>query len=161
MKAQAILCAALVGTLGFSTLATAQDRDGRRGDGPRAERRDDRPDRRESRVERRDDRQDRRVEQARRADRQEDRAFRQGYRAGAHQQPTYVYNQPRHFSNGPRLQRGGHLPHEYRQSPYYVNDWRSHRGLYAPPQGHQWMQVGSEFVLVALATGLIANLLLQ
>lgn len=39
-------------------------------------------------------------------------------------------------------------------------DWRSH-GLYAPPSGHQWVQVDSEFVLVALATGLIANLLIN
>lgn len=167
MKASAIVCAVLAGTFGFSTLATAQDRNGRRDDNPRAERRDDRRDaRREQRAERRDDRQDRRQIQAQRQDRQENRAFRQGYRQGVQQptyvyrQPSYTYQQPRYYS-GHRFQRGSYLPHQYRQNHYYVNDWRSHRGLYAPPHGHQWMQVGSEFVLVALATGLIANLLMH
>lgn len=168
MKASAIVCAVLAGTFGFSSLATAQDRNGRRDDNPRAERRDDRRDaRREQRVERRDDRQQRRQIQAQRHDRQENRAFRQGYRAGVQQPayvyraPTYTYQQPRVY-HAPRFQRGGYLPYEYRQNRgYYVNDWRAHRGLYAPPHGHQWMQVGSEFVLIAVATGLIANLLMQ
>lgn len=167
MKASAIVCAVLAGTLGFSTLASAQDRNGRRDDNPRAERRDDR---RDHRAERRDNRRDHRAE--RRDDRRhqaqrQDHAFRQGYRAGVQQPayvyraPTYVYQQPR-VQHAPRFQRGGYLPHEYRQNRgYYVNDWRAHRGLYAPPHGHQWMQVGTEFVLIAVATGLIANLLMQ
>jgi Ni/Co efflux regulator RcnB len=166
MKASAITCVALAASLGFSTLASAQDRGGRRDDNPRAERREER---RENRAERREERQERRFEQAQRQDRQEDRAFRQGYRQAdrdsVYLHPSYghqnsVYQQPRYYSQQ-RFQRGHYLPHEYRQSRYYVNDWHSHRGLYAPPQGQQWMQVGSEFVLVALATGLIANLLIQ
>lgn len=182
MKTSAIVCAVLAGSLGFGTLASAQDRDGRR-DGPRAEQRDERredrreqrAERREQRAERRDDRRDDRQErwQDRRHD-QAQRAQRDLYEhrhltpdAGQHRgyvstQPGYAYNQPRHYANGHRFQRGGYLPHEYRQNRgYYVNDWRAHRGLYAPPHGHQWMQVGTDFVLVALATGLIANLLIQ
>jgi Ni/Co efflux regulator RcnB len=72
-----------------------------------------------------------------------------------------VYSQPTYRSYAPRFQRGAYLPHEYRSHGYYVNDWRAHRGLYAPPYGHQWVQVGSDYMLVALATGLIANLLMQ
>jgi Ni/Co efflux regulator RcnB len=66
--------------------------------------------------------------------------------------PQYSYNHP-HFY------RGGYLPYEYRQPGYYINDWSAYPGLYAPPYGYQWMQVGDDFLLVALASGLIANLL--
>lgn len=65
---------------------------------------------------------------------------------------------PRH---APQYRRGDHLPYELRQNRHYVNDWRAHR-LYAPPQGYQWVQADSgDYLLVALATGLIANLLLN
>jgi Ni/Co efflux regulator RcnB len=161
MKTSAILCSILAGTLGFGSLASAQDwNGGRRDRDNRVEQRQDRQDRREARAERRDDRQDRQG-------RREDRSFRHGYNAGdrqqqyhVQQQPSYNYGQPA-YRHAPRFQRDSHLPHEYRNQGYYVNDWRSHRGLYAPPHGHQWMQVGSEFVLVALATGIIASLLTQ
>jgi len=59
----------------------------------------------------------------------------------------------------PRYYQGGYLPREYLHGGYVVNDWRSHR-LYAPPHGHQWMRVGSDYLLVAIATGLIVSLLL-
>jgi Ni/Co efflux regulator RcnB len=56
--------------------------------------------------------------------------------------------------------RGQHLPAEYRQRQYVVNDWRSHR-LSAPPRGYQWVQTGGDYVLVAIATGIILQLLLN
>jgi Ni/Co efflux regulator RcnB len=60
----------------------------------------------------------------------------------------------------PRFRSGDYLPPEYRQRHYYVNDWRAHR-LYAPPAGHQWVQVDTgDYLLIALTTGIIANLLL-
>jgi Ni/Co efflux regulator RcnB len=63
---------------------------------------------------------------------------------------------------GPRhdLQRGHRLPSQYRNRQYVVNDWRGHR-LSAPPRGYQWVQTGSDYVLVAAATGLIAQILLN
>lgn len=63
-------------------------------------------------------------------------------------------------ARGPEFRRGGYIPREYRNRQYYVNDWRSHR-LAPPPHGHQWVQVGSDYVLIAVATGLIANLILS
>jgi Ni/Co efflux regulator RcnB len=61
-----------------------------------------------------------------------------------------------------RFQRGDQVPYQFRQRQYYVNDWRAHRGLYAPPYGYQWVQADSgDYLLMALATGLIANLLLN
>lgn len=73
--------------------------------------------------------------------------------------PRFEGIAPRYYSyNHPRFYRGGLLPYEYRQPAYYV-DWRSYPGLYAPPYGYQWVDVGGDLLLVALATGLIANAL--
>jgi Ni/Co efflux regulator RcnB len=59
-----------------------------------------------------------------------------------------------------RFRRGGYLPPEYRGRAYVVNDWRARR-LSAPPRGYHWVRDGSDFVLVAIATGLIAQVLLN
>ncbi len=56
--------------------------------------------------------------------------------------------------------RGDRLPAEYRHRNYVVNDWRGHH-LSAPPRGYQWVQSGSDYVLIAIATGIIAQLLLN
>lgn len=174
MKTTALACAVLAGSFGFSSLAVAQD--GRRDrDGDRWEQRQDR---REARQDRREDRREIRQE---RAQVQQQRAYRNGYVAGAYSQPSYTYSQPSYTYSQPayvysqpsyghgysqprhstRWQRGGYLPHEYRSNSYYVNNWNAHPGLYAPPYGHQWVNVGSDYLLVALATGLIANLLVN
>jgi Ni/Co efflux regulator RcnB len=173
MNTSAIVCSILAGTLGFGSLAAAQDRGDRRDRQDRLEQRQERREaRQEMRAERRWDRRE--LRQERQATRQ-DYAYRQGYRAGVSSQPSYVYSQPRYVQSQPayiyrysqpsstystaRYYRGGYLPYEYRQQGYYLSDWNAYPGLYAPPHGHQWMQVGNDFLLVALATGLIANLL--
>ena len=56
--------------------------------------------------------------------------------------------------------RGARLPAEYRNHQYVVNDWRGH-GLRTPPRGYQWVQTGGDYVLVAIATGIILELLLS
>ncbi len=56
--------------------------------------------------------------------------------------------------------RGGHLPPQYRTRQYVVEDWRGHR-LSAPPRGYHWVQSGGDYILVAIATGLILQLLLN
>jgi len=70
------------------------------------------------------------------------------------------YEQRYYNARSPEFRRGGHIPREYYNRQYYVNDWRGHH-LSAPPRGYQWVQVGSDYVLIALATGLIANLILS
>jgi Ni/Co efflux regulator RcnB len=62
---------------------------------------------------------------------------------------------------GPRhdFYRGRPLPREYRNHNYAVNDWNSHR-LHKPPRGYQWFQTGADYVLVAVATGIIAEVVL-
>jgi len=56
--------------------------------------------------------------------------------------------------------RGDRLPADYRHRNYVVDDWRSHN-LRAPPRGDQWIQSGGDYILVAVATGIIADLLLS
>jgi Ni/Co efflux regulator RcnB len=53
---------------------------------------------------------------------------------------------------------GGRVPVEYRSRNYVVNDWRGQH-LQAPPRGYQWMGVGGDFVLAAIATGVIAQII--
>jgi Ni/Co efflux regulator RcnB len=63
---------------------------------------------------------------------------------------------------GPRhdMRRGGRISNEYRGNQYVVNDWRGHH-LSAPPRGSHWVQTGGDYVLVAVATGIIAQILLS
>ncbi len=55
---------------------------------------------------------------------------------------------------------GDRLPPQYRNYNYVVNDWRGHH-LSPPPPGYQWVQTGADYVLIAIATGLIVQLLLN
>jgi Ni/Co efflux regulator RcnB len=56
--------------------------------------------------------------------------------------------------------RGQRLPPEYRKRQYVVNDWRGQH-LNAPPRGYHWVRTGNDYVLVAIATGVILQLLLN
>ena len=56
--------------------------------------------------------------------------------------------------------RGSRLPSAYRTNHYVVRDWRGHH-LYAPPRGHYWVQNGADYLLVAVATGVIVQIMLN
>lgn len=56
--------------------------------------------------------------------------------------------------------RGDRIPPQYRGRQYVVDDWRGHR-LTAPPRGYHWVQAGGDYVLIAIATGVIASLILN
>lgn len=56
--------------------------------------------------------------------------------------------------------RGGHVPPMYRSRHYVVNDWRHHH-LAPPPRGYHWVQYGGDYVLIAVGTGLIAQIVLS
>jgi len=58
------------------------------------------------------------------------------------------------------FRKGGRLPQNYRSNQYVVNDWRGHH-LNAPPRGYHWVQTGNDYVLAAVATGVIASILLN
>lgn len=65
----------------------------------------------------------------------------------------------RHDAPQPRAEwrRGGRVPAEYRGRNYVVDDWRGHR-LQQPPRGYHWVGVGGDYVLAAIAGGLIAQI---
>lgn len=144
MKSGKIICAVAAAAMSFSSLSFAQPNNVERGDyrsGYQQQGRDGRDG-------------DRRDGQRWNNDRRGDRNFDRGdYRHGRADQ--YYYN-----ARGPEWRRGGYIPHQYRGSQYVVNDWRGHR-LHAPPRGYHWVQVGSDYVLVAIATGIITQLLLN
>ncbi|MEG0224924.1 MAG: RcnB family protein [Comamonas sp.] len=76
--------------------------------------------------------------------------------------PGHVQAGGPHRGAGPdrNLHRGGKLPPSYRSKHYIVDDWRGH-GLQRPGRGQHWVQVGSDYLLVAAATGLIAQIVLH
>ena len=114
-------------------------RDDRRGDW-RQDRRDDRHDNR--RDDRRDDRRDHRYD------------ARQDDRPGSHFDRNGYYPRPADW------RRGGRLPPEYRNRQYVVDDYCAYQ-LQPPPRGYQWIGVGGEFALAAIATGLIAQIIVN
>lgn len=64
-----------------------------------------------------------------------------------------------HRGAGPdqRWVKGSRVPPQYRAHGYVVNDWRGHR-LSAPPRGYRWIQNGGDYLLVAIASGVIAQI---
>lgn len=56
-----------------------------------------------------------------------------------------------------RWMRGSRVPPQYRDHIYVVNDWRGHR-LSSPPRGYHWIQNGGDYLLVAIASGVIAQI---
>ena len=66
---------------------------------------------------------------------------------------------PEYNARGPEFHRGGYISREYRDRAYEV-DYREHH-LSRPPYGQRWVQVGADYVLIAIATGVIANIILS
>ena len=109
---------------------------------------------REDRRGLRDDRRDLRYDRARAEtwrDRREWREFH-GPRPGFWYAPGYGYRAYSHFG----WRRGVYVPRFYRN--YYVQDW-AYYGLRPPPPGYRWIYADGNFVLMALATGLIADVI--
>jgi len=61
-------------------------------------------------------------------------------------------------ARGPRFHRGDRVPTEYRHRG--MHNWRAQH-LSAPARDQQWVQVGSDYALIAIATGVIAQLVLN
>lgn len=134
MKIKKLAAAVIVLSLTTSGMAFAQNYGGRNDDGrggPQGQR-NDRDQRDNRQGPQRDDRRG-----------QPDRAHMDERGAG-----------PNH-----EFRRGQRLPPEYRGHQYVVDNWRDHH-LSAPPRGYHWVQTGADYVLVAVATGVILNMIL-
>jgi len=79
-----------------------------------------------------------------------------------HAPPVHVHVHNGGRGAGPRrdVYRGRHLPAHYHSRHYVVENWRPYR-LSPPPHGHHWVQVGADYALVAIASGLIAQIVLS
>jgi Ni/Co efflux regulator RcnB len=146
MKTRTLICAVAAASLSLGSLSSfAQGYDRGHGDKQVAQRDDNRRgnDRRDDNRRGDDRRSDDRRGDDRRYDARGDRG--QQFHYGA---------------RGPEWRRGGHVPPEYRHRQYVVSDWRAHR-LNAPQRGQQWVQVGGDYVLMAAATGVIVQLMLN
>ncbi|MCC5042422.1 MULTISPECIES: RcnB family protein [Xanthomonas] len=143
-----------------------RDHDRRGHDRDRDHRRDyDRHDNRNWQAQQRWD--DRRRRDDRREWRQDRRVYSNGYREG-YQDARYRdrYNDRRVYTyqpvrpayyGGPRYVRGGY----YNGPVYVINDYDRHH-LRRPPYGYRWQRDNTgNFLLVAIATGEIADLVLN
>lgn len=92
--------------------------------------------------------------------RQPDRRGDQGLHLGHYGNRGQMQKDERGAGPDHQYYRGGRLPVQYRASQYVVEDWRGHR-LSAPPRGYRWVQTGGDYVLVAIATGIILQILLS
>lgn len=131
MKSKALVCAITLATLSFGSLSFAQG-DDRRGGGAE-------PQRFEQRGSMHRDGRD---FNARHVDRRNARHDRYA------------------DARGPRFHRGDRVPTEYRHRGHAMNNWRAQH-LNAPARGQQWVQVGADYALIAIATGVIAQLVLN
>lgn len=129
------------------------DRYDRSGDHRGHDRYDRRDDRRDDRRYRDDDRNDRR---------HYDRRDRVVYVAPRYAPPprvVYRHGPPAHAY--PRWSRGVRYDHRGYAPTYVVRDYGDY-GLYAPPRGYHWRRDDrGDFILVAIATGLIASVIFR
>jgi Ni/Co efflux regulator RcnB len=141
-KKHLALSALLAATLAASATSFAQDR--------HHDNRDNHDDNRYSQHDRGDDHRgdDRRGDDHRGGDRHDDGRWQGRDNQRFDERPAHAWR------------RGQRLPAQYRSNQYVVSDWRGHH-LRQPPRGYHWVQSGSDYVLAAIATGVIADILLN
>ena len=158
--------AAVAGPMAFSATSALADDDRR---GGRHEERWDRHDGRgDHRNDYRDNRRDDRRDWDRRDDRRHDNGRYGGWDRGRHN--GYYYNNRWYYGPPPQAyygnpyyrpgyaswRRGAALPPYYRG--YVVNDYHRYH-LRQPPRGYAWYRVGDDYLLAAIASGIIFDII--
>jgi Ni/Co efflux regulator RcnB len=147
-----VVSALMTAMLGASGASFAQDRDHDRGD------------RDNNRYSQRGD--DHRGDDRRGDDRRGNDYRGDDRRGNDHRDDRHDNNQARgdrHWDGagpGHDIRRGARLPDRYRNNQYVVSDYRGHN-LRQPPRGYHWVQTGGDYVLAAIATGVIADLIIN
>ena len=72
--------------------------------------------------------------------------------------PPAYYGRPGFRPGYNAWQRGGYLPPYYRGNGYVIRDYGYYR-LRPPPRGYYWYRAGNDYVLAAIATGLIFDII--
>jgi len=90
-----------------------------------------------------------------------DRDYRSRNWRGQESWHPVPYSYPRYGWRAPgyhRWSRGAYLPRVYFGPSYIVRDY-GYYGLRPPPLGYGWVRVDNDFLLAALATGFVADVL--
>ena len=79
-----------------------------------------------------------------------------GYRYAPPPRAYYNYPPPRYgYAPAYAWRRGAYLPPAY--GGVYISNYGAN-GLRAPPRGYRWHRVGNDYLLTAIATGLIFDI---
>ncbi|MDG2530776.1 hypothetical protein SGCZBJ_04340 [Caulobacter zeae] len=95
--------------------------------------------------------------QPRHDDRHDRYEQQRAYEKGRRDQARYERKEDRREYR--RWAKGQRLDARYRGNGYYVSDYRRH-GLRAPPRGYRWQRVDNQYILAAVATGIIASVII-
>lgn len=95
-------------------------------------------------------------------DRRGDRGDHRGYDRGYRHDHGYYRPAPRYYGRpGPYYGRGHwERGHRYGGPRYYVNNWDYYH-LRRPPYGYRWVRADNDFLLVAVATGIILDMAIR
>ncbi|WP_300578239.1 RcnB family protein [Phenylobacterium sp.] len=152
--------AAVAGPMAASaTSAQAQSWDRREShDDRRGDRWDRRDDRRDHRYDRRDNRYDNRrhYQPPPRWDSSRYNGYYYQNRWSYGPPPTVYYSHPQYRPGYVAWRRGAVLPPQYRG--YVIHDYHRYR-LRPPPRGYAWHRVGDDYLLAAVATGIIFEII--
>ena len=95
--------------------------------------------------------------QPRHDDRHDRYEQQRAYEKGRRDQARYERKEDRREYR--RWAKGQRLDARSRGNGYYVSDYRRH-GLRAPPRGYRWQRVDNQYILAAVATGIIASVII-
>ncbi len=73
-----------------------------------------------------------------------------------HRGPRYYHGGPRYYGHPHRWERG----HRYYGPTYVVRNYGYYR-LRPPPRGYHWVRADNDYLLVAIATGIILDVALH
>ena len=155
MKSTAIACAIAVASLGLNSLSFAQTYDGRQGQQARPQVQQHGPQARPQ-MQQHGPQYRAQPQPNRNMRPMDNRDINRFDRGDMRRNDRGMYYNAR----GPEFRRGGYIPRDFRNRQYVVTDYRAYH-LSPPPRGQQWVQVGSDYVLIAIATGIIANIILN
>ncbi|KND61111.1 putative transmembrane protein [Candidatus Burkholderia verschuerenii] len=74
-----------------------------------------------------------------------------------HRPPQHADVPPPHHGD---WRKGDRLEQDYRNRQYVIDNWHEH-DLRQPPRGYQWVGVNGNYLLVAAATGIIAQVVMS
>ena len=79
---------------------------------------------------------------------------------GQNQERNDQANRNNEIRDNPHWSRGDRLPTQYRANQYVVSDWKNNH-LRQPPRGYHWVRANNQYVLAAMASGVIADIILD